>query len=99
MKEQLLRELLIASSTVLGEELANKLTMAFSCVLYKYHIEGEETKIVKYDDSNINVIKNYIGVLRLEGKSEQTIDQYQRIVTNFLRAIGKHCTQILTNDI
>ena len=99
MKEQLLRELLIASSTVLGEESANKLTMAFSCVLYKYRVEGEETRIINYDDSNINVIKNYIGILRLEGKSERTIDQYQRIITNFLRAIGKPCTQILTNDV
>lgn len=99
MKEQLLRELLITSSTILGEESANKLSMAFSCILYKYHVDGEETKIINYDDSNINVIKNYIGILRLEGKSEQTIDQYERIITNFLQAVGKPCTRIITNDV
>lgn len=99
MKEQLLRELLIATTTVLGEESANKLNMAFSCVLHKYHIEGEETQLITYDNSNITIIKNYIGVLRLEGKSEQTIDQYQRIITKFLCTIGKPCTKILTNDV
>ena len=37
--------------------------------------------------------------MRLEGKSEKTIDQYYRIVCNFLKAIGKPIKKILTGDI
>lgn len=99
MEEQLRQELLRAVMRVLGEEASNRLDMVFSVILHKYNVENKQTEVAIYDDSNMRIVKNYIAALRLEGKSEKTIDQYYRIVCNFLKAIGKHIKKILTGDI
>ena len=99
MEEQLRQELLRAVMRMLGEEASNKLDMAFTLILHKYNVESKQTELVIYDDSNMKIVKNYIASLRLEGKSEKTIDQYYRIVCNFLKAIGKPIKKILTGDI
>ena len=99
MEEQLRQELLRAVMRMLGEEASNKLDMAFTLILHKYNVESKQTELAIYDDSNMKIVKNYIASLRLEGKSEKTIDQYYRIVCNFLKAIGKPIKKILTGDI
>jgi len=99
MEEQLRKELLMAVANVLGEEQANKLEMAFTVVLYKYEINNKQTELVVYDDSNTRIVKNYVANLRLEGKSEKTIDQYYRIINNFLKSVGKNIKEINTGDI
>ena len=99
MEEQLRQELLMATAKILGEEATNKLDMVFSCIIHKYKIESEQTDIVVYDNSNERILKNYIGSLRLEGKSELTIDQYYRIINNFLKSTGKLIKKITTGDI
>lgn len=99
MKEQLRKELLIAATNILGEESAKKLETAFTFVLFKYKIEEETTNIIPYDDSNVTILRNYTASLRLEGMSEQTIDQYERSVRNFLNYLGKPYNKILTNDV
>ena len=99
MEEQLRKELIMAVANVLGEKAASKLEMAFTIVLHKYNVETKNTDIITYDNSNTRILKNYIASLRLEGKSELTIDQYYRIINMFLRTIGKPVKQILTGDI
>jgi site-specific recombinase XerD len=99
MEEQLRKDLLMAVAKILGEDTANRLEVAFTMVLYKYKVEGKSTDIVVYDDSNNRIIKNYVASLRLEGKSELTIDQYYRIINIFLKVIGKPIKQINTGDI
>lgn len=99
MEEQLRKELIMAAANVLGEKAASKLEMAFTIVMHKYNVETKNTDIITYDNSNTRILKNYIASLRLEGKSELTIDQYYRIINMFLRTIGKPVKQILTGDI
>lgn len=99
MEEQLRKDLLMAVAKILGEDTANRLEVAFTMVLYKYKVENKSTDIVVYDDSNNRIIKNYVASLRLEGKSELTIDQYYRIINIFLKVIGKPIKQINTGDI
>lgn len=99
MEEQLRKELIMAAAKVLGEDAANKLDMVFTCVIYKYRVESKQTDIVVYDNSNERILKNYIASLRLEGKSELTIDQYHRIINNFLKSTGKPVKKITTGDI
>lgn len=99
MEEQLRQELLRVVMRLLGEEASNRLDMAFTLILHKYNVESKQTELAIYDDSNMKIVKNYIASLRLEGKSEKTIDQYYRIVCNFLKAIGKPVKKILTGDI
>ena len=99
MEEQLRQELLRTVMRMLGEEASNKLDMAFTLILHKYNVESKQTELAIYDDSNMKIVKNYIASLRLEGKSEKTIDQYYRIVCNSLKAIGKSIKKILTGDI
>lgn len=99
MEEQLRKELIMAAAKVLGEDAANKLDMVFTCVIYKYKVDSKQTDIVLYDNSNERILKNYIASLRLEGKSELTIDQYYRIINNFLKLTGKPVKKITTGDI
>lgn len=99
MEEQLRQELLLATARVLGENSANKLEMTFTIILHKYEVKSKSTNIIEYDNSNARILKNYIASLRLEGKSELTIDQYYRIINNFLKTIGKPVKRILTGDI
>lgn len=99
MEEQLRKELMMAVIGVLGKDAANRLKMAFTIVLHKYKVESKSTDVVTYDNSNTRILKNYIASLRLEGKSELTIDQYYRIINIFLRTIGKPVKHIYTGDI
>lgn len=99
MEEKLRKELMMAVSGVLGENAANRLEMAITIVLHKYKVEAKSTDIIEYDNSNARILKNYIASLRLEGKSELTIDQYYRTINLFLRSIGKPVRQIFTGDI
>lgn len=99
MEEQLRKELMMVTAGVLGENAANRLEMAFTIVLHKYKVEPKNTDVVVYDNSNARILKNYIASLRLEGKSELTIDQYYRIINIFLETIGKPVKHIHTGDI
>lgn len=99
MEEQLRKELIMAAARILGEGAANKLEMAYTIVLHKYEIKTRSTDVIVYDNSNTKILRNYVASLRLEGKSELTIDQYYRIINMFLRTIGKPVKQILTGDI
>ena len=99
MEEQLRKELIMAAARVLGDNAANRLEMAFTIVLHKYKVETKSTDVVAYDNSNARILRNYVASLRLEGKSELTIDQYYRIINMFLRIIGKPVKQITTGDI
>ena len=62
-------------------------------------METKSTNVIVYDNSNARIIRNYIASLRLEGKSELTIDQYYRIINMFLRTVGKPVKQIATGNI
>ena len=99
MEEQLRKELMMATANVLGEKAASKLEMAFTIVLHKYKVETKNTDIIIYDNSNARILRNYIASLRLEGKSELTLEQYYRIINMFLRTVGKPVKQITTGDI
>lgn len=99
MEEQLRKELIMAAARVLGDNAANRLEMAFTIVLHKYKVETKSTDVIVYDNSNARILRNYIASLRLEGKSELTIEQYYRIINMFLKTIGKPVKQILTGDI
>ena len=99
MEEQLRKELMMATANVLGEKAASKLEMAFTIVLHKYKVETKNTDIIIYDNSNARILRNYIASLRLEGKSELTLEQYYRIINMFLMTVGKPAKQITTGDI
>lgn len=99
MEEQLRKELIMAAARVLGENAANRLEMAFTIVLHKYNVETKSTDVIVYDNSNVRILRNYVASLRLEGKSELTIEQYYRIINMFLRMVGKSVKQITTGDI
>ena len=99
MEEQLRKELIMAAARVLGENAANRLEMAITIVLHKYKVETKNTDVIVYDNSNTRILRNYVASLRLEGKSELTIEQYYRIINMFLKTIGKPVKQILTGDI
>lgn len=77
------------------EALGNVVTM----LLVRYKVDTKKAEVGFYDDTNENLKKRFIGSLRLEGKSEATLEQYSLAIDMLLADIGKRVQDIKTNDI
>lgn len=75
--------------------LGNVLTQIFT----HYHVEETSYEVGFYDNTNDNLKKKFIASLRLEGKSEQTLDQYSLAIDMLLADVDKNLTDMKTNDI
>lgn len=75
--------------------LGNVLTKMFT----QYHVEETSYEVGFYDNTNGNLKKRFIASLRLEGKSEQTLDQYSLAIDMLLADVDKNLTEMKTNDI
>ena len=75
--------------------LSNVLTKMFT----RYHVEESRYEVGFYDNTNENLKKRFIASLRLEGKSEQTLDQYSLAIDMLLADVDKNLTEMKTNDI
>lgn len=51
------------------------------------------------DDSIDNLLDNYLDAIKVEGKSEKTIERYEYVLQRFLRATGTISQSITTNHI
>lgn len=75
--------------------LGNVLTKMFT----RYHVEETSYEVGFYDNTNENLKKRFIASLRLEGKSEQTLEQYSLAIDMLLADVDKNLTEMKTNDI
>lgn len=84
----------------LGSEVVNRVDIAISIISNNYIITEDTTKeIIVYDDVNERLLKQYLASLRLEGKSNRTVEQYMYAIKDMYQTINKSITDIKTNDI
>lgn len=67
------------------EALGNVVTM----LLVRYKVDTKKAEVGFYDDTNENLKKRFIGSLRLEGKSEDTLEQYHLATYQTTRKVEK----------
>ena len=83
----------------LAPELAGRIRDKMTLVLSRYEVTERETRLTVYDDTNNRLVKRYVGCLRIDGKSEKTIQQYARTCRKLAEATGKKYTDIGVYDI
>lgn len=84
----------------LDKQTINTIDNALSCLFKHYTVsERVSNEIAEYEDINGKLTKLYVASLRLEGKSERTINQYVYAIEGMVEAINKVIPDITTNDI
>ena len=98
--EELFRnELMEGMIGVIDKEQMNKLGNVATTLLSRYKVEERCTEVGFVDCTNENLKKRFIASLRLEGKSEATLRQYNMVIGMFLDDTQKNVNEITTNDI
>lgn len=85
--------------TFLDGEQLEQLENVLDIVMYNFNINVKKTEIIVYDNSNENTLKKFIATKRLEGLSEDTLEQYYRTVNNMFKELEKPLKDIKTDDI
>lgn len=99
MEEMMRNEIMEAMQTVLDKEQMFMLGNVICKVLVNYNIQKKSNEVGFCDDINDRLKKRFIASMRLEGKSEETIEQYAMSIDLMLRDINKKIPDINTNDI
>lgn len=98
--EELFRnELMEEMIGVIDKEQMDKLGNVITTLLSRYKVEERSTEVGFVDGTSENLRKRFIASLRLEGKSEETLRQYNMVIELFLNEVQKDITNITTNDI
>lgn len=99
MEERFRAELLNRMAIILSAEQIEILDNVLTSMLCKYAVEEVKNEIVSYDGGNDKMINQFMASMRLEGKSEATLEQYHRAIIALLDDVGKKISDITTNDI
>lgn len=98
--EELFRnELMQAMIGVIDSNQMQKLGNAIATLFTRFKIESKCTDVGFIESTNENLKKRFLASLRLEGKSEQTLNQYSIAIDMMFTDIEKNVIDITTNDI
>ena len=83
--EELFRnELLEGMIGIIDKEQMDKLGNVITTLLSRYKVDERSTEVGFVDATSENLRKRFIGSLRLEGKSEETLRQYNMVIKKVL---------------
>ena len=99
MNEIFRSELISEMQGILDNEQISYLGDTLMKMFTHFNVEQKSTEVGFCDNSNANLKKRFIASLRLEGKSEQTLDQYSLAIDMLYADIDKDVTIMTTNDI
>lgn len=85
--------------TFLDGDQLEQLENVLDIVMYNFNINVKKNEIIVYDNSNENTLKKFIATKRLEGLSDDTLEQYYRTVNNMFKELEKPLKDIKTDDI
>ena len=85
--------------TILSREQTEYITEKILCILNDYDVTERCTDVVIYNDFNNRILKRYSACLLIDGKSDQTLQNYIYELTRFDEFIHKPFTEIGTYDI
>lgn len=92
-------ELMQSMIGVIDGEQMQKLGNAIATLFMRFKVEEKCTEVGFVDNTSENLRKRFIASLRLEGKSETTLRQYEMVIRMFFDDIQKNVDDITTNDI
>ena len=84
---------------IIDKEQMDKLGNVLTTLFTRYKVDNRCTEVGFVDGTNDNLKKRFIASLRLEGKSEATLRQYEMVIRMFFDDVQKNVTDITTNDI
>ena len=96
---KILETIKIFMSEVLDESQMSKLSNTLISVLKDYDVTRKNTELAIYDDSNEKLLKFFTGMLKMQSKSENTIEQYILATRKCLETIGKNFNDINDFDM
>lgn len=80
-------------------DLLNSISYEILNIINNYEVLDRCTDIVPCDSMNEKLLKRYVACLRVDGKSEKTIYQYQRTIQRFSSFINKSFTEVGIYDV
>lgn len=95
----LIRDLDEKLQRILPGETAEKVITEVTKVLEDYEVTERTTALAIYESENEKTLKKYLACLFIDGKSEKTIQQYQRTIRKMTEALQKLYTDIGAYDI
>ena len=97
--EDLINEIVDMMADDLSADQIKKLRNVLHIKLKEYSIEKLISKMPWNSDCNISKLNKFIATKRLEGLSENSLEQYSRAIKNLFKEIQKPLDMINTDDI
>jgi len=98
-KDEIINQILQKMQPELKESQYDLLKNTLDITLHPYDITNMETSVIVYDDFNTRILKQYLGTLRIVGKSTETIERYRLTLTMMVESLHKNIKEITTNDL
>lgn len=98
-KCKILEYVKMVMSEDLSMEQINKLNNALVSILDKYDVTLKSTDLALYDDTNEKALKFFTGILKMQSKSDGTIEQYINAARKCMNEIGKNYKDINDFDM
>lgn len=96
-------ELLSRIKSIVGNHIeqivALRIIESISLELADFEVLERETAVAVRSDHNEKILRRFIACLRIDGKSEKTIEQYVRAASKLLSQIGTPVEEVGTYDI
>lgn len=92
-------EILMQLTDKLSKKNLDKVVLALDTTLHNYNIEAKSRELALYDTTNDRVLKAFLSTKKLEGKSVNTLKQYNYILTQLFSGLGTSVRDITTEDI
>lgn len=99
MEEIMRAEIMDGMQGLISTEQMAILGNVLAKVMVKYNIQVKSNEVGFLDNSNEKLKNRFVASLRLEGKSEKTLEQYALAIDMLLKDVDKRITDITTNDI
>lgn len=81
------------------QEVINSMRNILYKVIYNYNISKKSTALAKNDNTDIEIIKMFFAVKKIEGLSESSLLAYKTELESLFSKINKSIKDIATNDV
>ena len=98
-RTEVTNRILTAMSGVIPAAAMDQLETAVLHSLEDYEIQERSTEIVVRDGTAEGLLRKYLATKRIEGKSENTIQHYERILQGFLLKLDRRLYEVGTFDL
>ena len=98
-RSEVTNRILSAMTGVIPVAVMDQLEAAVLQSLEDYEIQERSTEIVVRDGTAEGLLRKYLATKRIEGKSENTIQHYERILQGFLLKLDRRLYEVGTFDL